>query len=72
MISNEMTRSAHSGVSRSSQGAAPDNTSLPTVREIAERRFRASRFGPHDAGLIGALLVNINLLKDFHDHGFGT
>lgn len=50
---------------------APDDASLPEVRETAERRFAGSGFGLHDGGLIGTPAVIVDRLHELQELGFG-
>jgi len=49
---------------------APDDASLPRVKEIAEKRFGGPGFGLHDSGLIGTPDVIIDRLKELGEIGF--
>lgn len=49
---------------------APDEASLPKVREIAERRFGAPGFGLHEGGLIGTPPAIIERLHELQALGF--
>ena len=49
---------------------APDDTELPKVRQIAERRFGGPGFGLHDGGLIGTPPMIVNRLKELQALGF--
>ncbi|GFG74603.1 LLM class flavin-dependent oxidoreductase [Mycobacterium botniense] len=49
---------------------APDESSLPKVRQIAERRFGAPGFGLHEGGLIGTPQVIVDRLNELHALGF--
>ena len=49
---------------------APDDASLPKVRQIAERRFGGPRFGLHDGGLIGTPQAIIERLNELQALGF--
>lgn len=49
---------------------APDDAALPTVREVAERRFGGPGFGLHDSGLIGTPGIVIEKLHVLQDLGF--
>jgi hypothetical protein len=48
---------------------APDDASLPKVRQIAERRFGGPGFGLHDGGLIGTPQVIVERLKELQALG---
>jgi alkanesulfonate monooxygenase SsuD/methylene tetrahydromethanopterin reductase-like flavin-dependent oxidoreductase (luciferase family) len=50
---------------------APNDASLPKVREIAERRFGGPGFGLHDAGLIGTPHAIVDRLRELRELGFG-
>lgn len=49
---------------------APNDASLPQVRQLAERRFGAPGFGLHEGGLIGTPELIIDRLNAFHLMGF--
>ena len=49
---------------------APDDASLPKVRQIAERRFGGPGFGLHEGGLIGTPQVIVERLKAIQALGF--
>ena len=49
---------------------APDDTELPKVRQIAERRFGGPGFGLHDGGLIGTPPMIVERLKELQALGF--
>ena len=49
---------------------APDDTELPKVRQIAERRFGGPGFGLHDGGLIGTPPAIVERLKELQALGF--
>jgi alkanesulfonate monooxygenase SsuD/methylene tetrahydromethanopterin reductase-like flavin-dependent oxidoreductase (luciferase family) len=49
---------------------APDDASLPKIREIAERRFGGPGFGLHEGGLIGTPPVIVDRLKEWQELGF--
>jgi alkanesulfonate monooxygenase SsuD/methylene tetrahydromethanopterin reductase-like flavin-dependent oxidoreductase (luciferase family) len=49
---------------------APDDASLPKVRQIAERRFGGPGFGLQDGGLIGTPGVIVERLKELQALGF--
>ena len=50
---------------------APDNASLPKVRQVAERRFGGPGFSPHDGGLIGTPPLIVERLNESQELGFG-
>lgn len=49
---------------------APDDASLPDVRQMAERRFGAPGFGLHDGGLIGTAGAIVERLNELRTLGF--
>ena len=49
---------------------APDDASLPKVRQVAERRFGGPGFGLHDGGRIGTPQVIVERLKELQALGF--
>ena len=49
---------------------APDDASLPKVREIAERRFGGPGFGLHDGGLIGTPPAIVDRVHQLQELGF--
>jgi alkanesulfonate monooxygenase SsuD/methylene tetrahydromethanopterin reductase-like flavin-dependent oxidoreductase (luciferase family) len=49
---------------------APDEASLPSVREIAEKRFGAPGFGLHEGGLIGTPQAIVERLIELRELGF--
>ncbi len=49
---------------------APDNASLPKVREVAERRFGITAFGLHEGGLIGTPDAIVDRIREFQSFGF--
>jgi alkanesulfonate monooxygenase SsuD/methylene tetrahydromethanopterin reductase-like flavin-dependent oxidoreductase (luciferase family) len=49
---------------------APDEASLPKVREVAERRFGGPGFGLHDSGLIGTPQAIVDRLRELQALGF--
>lgn len=49
---------------------APDDASLPKVRELAEKRFGGTGFGLHEGGLIGTPRVVVDRLRELRDLGF--
>ena len=49
---------------------APDDASLPKVRQIAERRFGAPGFGLHEGGLIGTPGAIVERLTELQALGF--
>ncbi|MGE2733987.1 LLM class flavin-dependent oxidoreductase [Mycolicibacterium vaccae] len=50
---------------------APDEASLPRVRELAEKRFGGPGFGLHDTDLIGTPAQIVDRLGALADKGFG-
>ena len=50
---------------------APDDASLPKVRQVAERRFGGPGFSPHDGGLIGTPPLIVERLNESQELGFG-
>ena len=50
---------------------APDDASLPAVRQLAEKRFGIPAFGLHEAGLIGTAPAIVERLHELQDLGFG-
>lgn len=50
---------------------APDEQSLPKVREFAEKRFGGPGFGLHEGGLIGTAPMIVERLRHWQDLGFG-
>lgn len=50
---------------------APDEQSLPKVREFAEKRFGAPGFGLAEGGLIGTAPMIVERLRQWQDIGFG-
>ncbi|HEY7054797.1 MAG TPA: LLM class flavin-dependent oxidoreductase [Mycobacterium sp.] len=50
---------------------APNDASLPKVRETAERRFGLPAFGLHEGGLIGTPTAIVDRLGELRDLGFG-
>jgi alkanesulfonate monooxygenase SsuD/methylene tetrahydromethanopterin reductase-like flavin-dependent oxidoreductase (luciferase family) len=50
---------------------APDEQSLPKVREFAEKRFGGPGFGLAEGGLIGTAPMIAERLRQWHDLGFG-
>ncbi|WP_328349692.1 LLM class flavin-dependent oxidoreductase [Mycobacterium sp. NBC_00419] len=50
---------------------APDQTALPAVRQLAEKRFGDPAFGLHDGGLIGTPQAIVDRLGELHEMGFG-
>ena len=50
---------------------AADDTSLPKVRSIAEKRFGVPEFGLHEAGLIGTPPAVVDRLGELVEMGFG-
>jgi alkanesulfonate monooxygenase SsuD/methylene tetrahydromethanopterin reductase-like flavin-dependent oxidoreductase (luciferase family) len=49
---------------------APDDESLPKVREVAERRFGGPGFGLHDSDLIGTPQLIVDKLHGLQELGF--
>jgi alkanesulfonate monooxygenase SsuD/methylene tetrahydromethanopterin reductase-like flavin-dependent oxidoreductase (luciferase family) len=50
---------------------APDDASLPSVRQLAEKRFGIPAFGLHEGGLIGTPSAIVDRLHQLADLGFG-
>ncbi|WP_101949339.1 LLM class flavin-dependent oxidoreductase [Mycobacterium sp. 3519A] len=50
---------------------APDDASLPAVRELAEKRFGVPAFGLREGGLIGTPPAIVDRLHQLHRMGFG-
>ena len=50
---------------------APDEQSLPKVREFAEKRFGGPGFGLTEGGLIGTAPMIVERLRHWRDLGFG-
>jgi alkanesulfonate monooxygenase SsuD/methylene tetrahydromethanopterin reductase-like flavin-dependent oxidoreductase (luciferase family) len=50
---------------------APDDESLPRVRELAEKRFGLPAFGLHEGGLIGTPPAVVDRLAELQAMGFG-
>jgi alkanesulfonate monooxygenase SsuD/methylene tetrahydromethanopterin reductase-like flavin-dependent oxidoreductase (luciferase family) len=50
---------------------APDDESLPGVRELAEKRFGIPAFGLHEGGLIGTPPAVVDRLGELQEMGFG-
>lgn len=50
---------------------APDDASLPSVRQLAEKRFGIPAFGLHEGGLIGTPSAIVDRLGELADLGFG-
>ena len=50
---------------------APDDTTLPRVAELAEKRFGGPGFGLHDTNLIGTAGTVTERLRALRDLGFG-
>jgi alkanesulfonate monooxygenase SsuD/methylene tetrahydromethanopterin reductase-like flavin-dependent oxidoreductase (luciferase family) len=50
---------------------APDDVSLPKVRELAEKRFGIPAFGLHEGGLIGTPPAIVDRLGELAELGFG-
>ena len=49
---------------------APDDASLPGVRQLAEKRFGIPAFGLHEGGLIGTPPAIVDRLHELQDLGF--
>lgn len=49
---------------------APDDASLPQVRELAAKRFGGPGFGLDDAGLVGTAPAIVDRLREFAGKGF--
>ena len=49
---------------------APDDASLPKVREVAERRFGIPAFGLHEGGLVGTPQMIIDRFHELMALGF--
>lgn len=50
---------------------APDDASLPAVRQLAEKRFGIPAFGLHEGGLIGTPPAILDRLHELVEMGFG-
>jgi alkanesulfonate monooxygenase SsuD/methylene tetrahydromethanopterin reductase-like flavin-dependent oxidoreductase (luciferase family) len=50
---------------------APDDASLPAVRELAEKRFGVPAFGLKEGGLIGTPAAVVDRLRELQALGFG-
>jgi len=50
---------------------APDDRSLDSVRQLAEKRFGGTGFGLHEGGLIGTPQAVVDRLGELHQMGFG-
>jgi alkanesulfonate monooxygenase SsuD/methylene tetrahydromethanopterin reductase-like flavin-dependent oxidoreductase (luciferase family) len=50
---------------------APDDASLPAVRELAEKRFGIPAFGLAEGGLVGTPPAIVDRLHELQDLGFG-
>lgn len=50
---------------------APDDASLPQVRQFAEKRFGGPGFGLHDGGLVGTAPAIVERLQELREMGFG-
>jgi alkanesulfonate monooxygenase SsuD/methylene tetrahydromethanopterin reductase-like flavin-dependent oxidoreductase (luciferase family) len=50
---------------------APDDASLPKVRELAERRFGGAGFGLREGGLVGTPPQIVDRIKQWEALGFG-
>jgi alkanesulfonate monooxygenase SsuD/methylene tetrahydromethanopterin reductase-like flavin-dependent oxidoreductase (luciferase family) len=50
---------------------APDDASLPGVRQLAEKRFGIPAFGLHEGGLIGTPPAIVDRLHELREMGFG-
>ena len=51
---------------------APDDASLPGVRQLAEKRFGIPAFGLHEGGLIGTPPAIVDRLHELQEHGIRT
>jgi alkanesulfonate monooxygenase SsuD/methylene tetrahydromethanopterin reductase-like flavin-dependent oxidoreductase (luciferase family) len=50
---------------------APDDSSVPAVRQLAEKRFGIPAFGLHEGGLIGTPPAIVDRLNELAELGFG-
>ncbi|MDA4107467.1 LLM class flavin-dependent oxidoreductase [Mycolicibacterium holsaticum] len=50
---------------------APDDASLPSVRQLAEKRFGAPAFGLKEGGLVGTAPAILDRLHQLRELGFG-
>ncbi|MGZ8749087.1 MAG: LLM class flavin-dependent oxidoreductase, partial [Mycobacterium sp.] len=50
---------------------APDDTSLPDVRQLAEKRFGVPAFGLNEGGLVGTPSAIVDRLHELQELGFG-
>lgn len=50
---------------------APDDASLPSVAQLAEKRFGLPAFGLHEGGLVGTPPAIVDRLHELQDLGFG-
>lgn len=50
---------------------APDDASLPTVQQLAEKRFGIPAFGLHEGGLIGTPPAIVDRIHELQAMGFG-
>ena len=50
---------------------APDDATLPAVRELTEKRFGIPAFGLHDGGLIGTPPAIVDRIHELQGLGFG-
>jgi alkanesulfonate monooxygenase SsuD/methylene tetrahydromethanopterin reductase-like flavin-dependent oxidoreductase (luciferase family) len=50
---------------------APDDASLPGVRQLAEKRFGLPAFGLNEGGLVGTPQAIVDRLHELHELGFG-
>jgi alkanesulfonate monooxygenase SsuD/methylene tetrahydromethanopterin reductase-like flavin-dependent oxidoreductase (luciferase family) len=50
---------------------APDDASLPAVRQLAEKRFGIPAFGLAEGGLVGTAPAIVDRLHELQDLGFG-
>jgi alkanesulfonate monooxygenase SsuD/methylene tetrahydromethanopterin reductase-like flavin-dependent oxidoreductase (luciferase family) len=50
---------------------APDDASLPGVKQLAEKRFGIPAFGLHEGGLIGTPPAIVDRLHQLQGLGFG-
>jgi alkanesulfonate monooxygenase SsuD/methylene tetrahydromethanopterin reductase-like flavin-dependent oxidoreductase (luciferase family) len=52
-------------------GLAPDDASLPKVRDVTERRFGIPAFGLHEGGLVGTPPAIVDRIRELRALGFG-
>jgi alkanesulfonate monooxygenase SsuD/methylene tetrahydromethanopterin reductase-like flavin-dependent oxidoreductase (luciferase family) len=50
---------------------APDDASLPAVRQLAEKRFGIPAFGLKEGGLVGTPPAIVNRIQELQELGFG-